>query len=148
MPKYLEVNRDELIFIDVALYPTEITHQQELLDAYIPSKELAKKVGYALLETADSGGNTKLVLSENECWMLRERIDVRTGTSTRPKLGFELKCKLYEILLEFETDRGVIEITDSLPTGNRQEKTADDVKTLLAGDKSWEKRRRRHGKPS
>ena len=105
----LSFDRYELMLIEAALSPSTVSADSESLSSS-PSKELCLKVGSALEETIASSKpdyRTSLNLTEQECWILQERINIFASSGPRVDSGISIKRELYRALLEYAFDSSV-----------------------------------------
>ncbi|MBI2098566.1 MAG: hypothetical protein HYT49_02815 [Candidatus Wildermuthbacteria bacterium] len=119
----------ELMALESVLTPSEVTANAEKMGALtVPTQDLCLKVGSALIEAREKGGEADLVLSEPECWILRERANIFMSIGQRHDVGLSIKLKLYHLLLDyaFEREAGEFETADHV------ERSAGEVRDALA----------------
>lgn len=119
----------ELLVIESVLTPTEAaTDHQRAADSLIPSRDLCLKVGSSLLQAREREGEVVLALSEQECWVVRERVNIFASVGPRQDVGLTVKLKVYRMLLEyaFAQEVGDIEVADHV------ERSAKEVRDALA----------------
>lgn len=122
----------ELLVIESVLTPTEAAMEhQRAQDALMPSKELCLKVGSALLQARERDGEVVLALSEQECWVVRERVNIFASVGSKQDVGLTVKLKVYHMLLEyaFAQEVGDIEVSD------HNERSAREVRDALAHER-------------
>ena len=96
----IESQRDGLDSIDnLYILTGEQVHNDTLCN-------LALKVGKLIVEHNNNVKDLILYLTELQCWYLREMIDIfsRIGRN-EPSEGYSIKSKIYQLLLEFETEK-------------------------------------------
>lgn len=125
----LHFEKSELLLIELALTPSEVSQGDGgLLPASITSKELCLKIGSALLDALETGTEVDICLTEMECWVLRERVNILASLGTRGDVGLLVKKKLYQALLAYDLEKQVGDIKES----EKQERPAKEVRSELA----------------
>lgn len=120
----------ELMGIESVLAPSEAGAGAEAgkaLPDTVPSRDLVRKIGSALLQAHESRGEVEVALTEREAWCLRERLSIFLSVGQRADVGLTVKLKLYGLLLEFDTARA----TGDLATADHEERGRREVSDAL-----------------
>lgn len=119
----------ELMALESVLTPSEVsTEAQKAQPQSAPTRDLCLKIGSALLQSREQGGEVIMVLTEQEVWLLRERISVFMAIGSRSDVGLSIKLKLYGLLLDYAFAREAGEFE----TADHEERSAREVKNALA----------------
>lgn len=121
----------ELMLLEVSLSPSEVAivgGEKGFIPDCIPSKELCLKIGSTLVLAVERNTPVELALSERDCWIFRERVNLFSSLGGNQALGLQLKAKLYGLLTQYEADRmvGEIPVMDTV-----EEPTAAEVRDAL-----------------
>ena len=128
MVNEIEFGLDQLLILESMLTPSEVSlDKPEPLPLGVPIKELCLKIGSALVQAA-KGQRVPLVLTETECWILRERVSIFTTVGTNQQEGLEIKLLLYKLLLEYAAEREVGTLLES----DHEELSLQEVRNELA----------------
>lgn len=124
-------DRLEIMLLEVALTPSEVAivnGEKGFIPDCIPSKELCLRIGGALTLVLERNAPVDLALSERDCWMFRERVNLFSSLGGNQALGLQLKAKLYGLLLQYAADKmvGEIPVVDTV-----EEPTAAEVRDAL-----------------
>ena len=121
----------ELMALESVLSPSEVMAGGEgkMLSPAVLSKELCLKIGSALIQAREIGGAVDIVLSETECWALRERVNIFMSIGQRHDVGLTIKLKLYQLLLAYAFAREAGEFE----TADHEERSARAVREGLEG---------------
>ena len=95
--KQLAVLPDELLLIEAVLSPSEISEYEHTKGTVY--KDFLLHVGAVLVH-----GHIDFSITEEELWILRERINVFAAVGNNLDVGLRLKKKIYALLLEFDAD--------------------------------------------
>lgn len=118
----------ELMALESVLSPSEVAAEGErALAASVPSMELCRKIGSALLVGHASRSPTEIALTEREAWALRERVGIFMAVGQRQDVGLSIKLKLYRLLLDFDTAAQ----TGALVEVEHEEQSAKEVRDAL-----------------
>ena len=116
----------EIMGIESILTPSEISADEKSKKEAIATKELCLKIGSALKEAKEKNGEVRLVLSEAEAWLLRERVNIFMSIGQRHDVGLSIKLKLYDLLSRYAGEKA----TDDLPvndgTGDKSKRQVAD----------------------
>lgn len=107
------LTEQEVLLLEERLVPSEVSVERAgggFLPSGVPSKELVLKVGSAYLEVVDGAREVEVVLTEEECWVLRERVRQADGIGSHGYVGRGLKAKIYRMLMEFDARKRLGEV--------------------------------------
>lgn len=120
-------DKAQLMLMESALSPSEVSQDRTgTSPSSLPSKELCLKVGSALIQALE-GVEAPLVLTEEECWTLRERVNIFTAVGERVDAGLTVKALLYQLLLQYAAEREAGDFSET----DYQGRSAQEVKNAL-----------------
>ncbi len=94
------------MWVESCLSPSQFIARDDAQSASSPTREMCLKVGAALLEALNTQKYVAVTFTEQELWVLRERVDIYASQGTNTRLGLEIKKKLYEAMLSIDVERG------------------------------------------
>ena len=123
LSRIIELEIAELICIEHALSPSQAVTGSNEAGAAGPGKETCLKIGTAILEALGNRSRpVGISFTDDELWLMRERVSIYTSQGANADLGLVIKAKLYQALLSIGNTRaaqaalgGVV--TDEEPDG-------------------------------
>ncbi|MBI4218981.1 MAG: hypothetical protein HY682_02480 [Chloroflexi bacterium] len=114
----LDLDLAELICIESCLAPSQAGKSGVDAAGPSPSRETCLKIGAAILESLSTQQPIGLSLTEDELWILRERVSVYTSQGASTDLGLVLKSKVYQALLSIDNTRAADTVLGDLGTAD------------------------------
>ncbi|MBI4218878.1 MAG: hypothetical protein HY682_01960, partial [Chloroflexi bacterium] len=135
----LELDLPELICIEHSLAPSQAASGSDAL-GLAPSKDTCLKVGAALLEALNSQKPVSVGFTEDELWMMRERLSIYTSQGANTDLGLVIKSKVYYALLSIGNERGAEAVFGIVSTATVEPETDGGISRQEVDDavRKWE----------
>lgn len=101
--KSITLDEDELGLIESHLTPSEVGQvgTDGFLPDNVPTRSFCLKIGSALAEAYNTKAPLEVALTQEECWILRERLSIYERIANRQNGGLLLKLKIYGLLQSF-----------------------------------------------
>jgi len=110
--QYLNLTADEVLVLTDRVQNTDRGTEDMSCSAY----PLLLRLGSAYIEMLGEGkraGEIPIAVSEAEAWLLRSKISSADKSSADALFGVKLLCKLYRVLLAYNTDLPLPESEDA-----------------------------------
>jgi hypothetical protein len=121
LSRNIELERAELICIEHNLSPSQAIAGGAESGILGPGKETCLKVGTAILEALSNQSRAVgISFTEDELWLLRERVSIYTSQGASADLGLVIKAKLYQALLSIGNKRGAEAVLGEVATSGDQ----------------------------
>ena len=96
LSRNVELELAELICIEHTLAPSQAVVGSDEPGVLGPGKETCLKIGTAILEALSNQQPITVSFTEDELWLLRERVSIYTSQGANADLGLVIKAKLYQ----------------------------------------------------
>jgi hypothetical protein len=117
LSRNIELELAELICIEHTLSPSQAIAGGAESGVLGPGKETCLKVGTAILEAlANQSRPVGISFTEEELWLLRERVSIYTSQGANADLGLVIKAKLYQALLSIGNKRAAEAVLGEVAT--------------------------------
>lgn len=120
LSRNLELELAELICIEHSLTPSQAVTGSTEAGGLGPGKETCLKVGTAILEALGNQQPITVTFTEEELWLLRERVSIYTSQGASADLGLVIKTKLYQALLSIGNIRAAEAVLGDVNTAEDQ----------------------------
>lgn len=135
LSRNIELELAELICIEHTLSPSQAIAGSAESGVLGPGKETCLKIGTAILEALSNQQPIAVSFTEDELWLLRERVSIYTSQGANADLGLVIKSKLYQALLSIGNKRAaeavlsdVTTVDDQTDAGMSREEVDDAVR--------------------
>src|SRR3990172_7743947 len=121
LSRNIELELAELICIEHTLSPSQAVAGSAESGVLGPGKETCLKIGTAILEALSAQSRpVGISFTEDELWLLRERISIYTSQGANADLGLVIKAKLYQALLSIGNIRAAEAVLGEVTTADDQ----------------------------
>ncbi|MDO8633576.1 MAG: hypothetical protein Q7K38_03525 [Candidatus Wildermuthbacteria bacterium] len=131
----VELELAELICIEHTLSPSQAVVGSAESGVLGPGKDTCLKIGTAMLEALSNQQPIAISFTEDELWLLRERVSIYTSQGANADLGLVIKAKLYRALLSIGNSRAaeavleeIVPVDEQAEEGMSREEVDDAVR--------------------
>ena len=141
----IEFELAELICIEHTLAPSQAVAGSAESGVLGPGKDTCLKIGTAILEALSNQQPIAISFTEDELWLLRERVSIYTSQGAAADLGLIIKSKFYQALLSIGNKRAAEAVLedaamvgkDSEGEGLSREEVDDGIRRWNEADGRW-----------
>lgn len=139
LSRNIELELAELICIEHTLSPSQAIAGSAECGVVGPGKETCLKIGTAILEAlASQSRPVGISFTEEELWLLRERVSIYTSQGANADLGLVIKAKLYQALLSIGNIRAAEAVLGEVVTTEDQAEIRMSREEVEDAVKRWQ----------
>ena len=133
----LDLEVSELMWIESCLTPSQMAAVDGPHPSEGPDQIMCLKVGTALLEALGAETLIAVSFTEDELWLLRERVDIYASQGANTRLGLGIKVKVYQALLSISNERAAGAVLSGLPGAGIHSEEAMSSKGINDAVRQW-----------
>jgi hypothetical protein len=135
----IELELAELICIEHTLSPSQAIAGSTESGVLGPGKETCLKIGTAILEAmANQSQPVGISFTEEELWLLRERVSIYTSQGANADLGLVIKAKVYQALLSIGNHRAAEAVLGQVATADGHTETGMSREEVDDAVRRWQ----------